>query len=426
VNLRGDPGRLRQILMNLLGNAIKFTEHGEVVVRVLKESETEEHAVLRFTVVDTGIGIPHAVQERLFQAFTQADTSTTRRFGGTGLGLAIARQLVTMMSGEIGVQSEPGKGTTFWFTARFEKLPGGLRPARTENRDLTDLRVLVVDDNATNRQILRHQVVAWKMQKGSAAGGHEALQLLRAAVAAGAPYDIALLDMQMPEMDGLTLARAIKADPSIAPTRLIILTSLGHISDSEEWKAAGIDAYLVKPVKQSRLFDSLVDAMGKGRVQSILTDSASPATIPEAEDPPLPKMRILVAEDNPVNQKVALGQLQRLGCNADVVANGLEVLAALPRLHYDVVLMDCQMPEMDGFEATLTIRKREQDTRSHCPWKGPVYIIAMTANAMQGDREKCLAAGMDDYVSKPVRLTELHAALARLILAAPTPPSTGG
>jgi CheY-like chemotaxis protein len=166
--------------------------------------------------------------------------------------------------------------------------------------------------------------------------------------------------------------------------------------------------------------------MGKGRVQSILTDSASPATIPEAEDPPLPKMRILVAEDNPVNQKVALGQLQRLGCNADVVANGLEVLAALPRLHYDVVLMDCQMPEMDGFEATLTIRKREQDTRSHCPWKGPVYIIAMTANAMQGDREKCLAAGMDDYVSKPVRLTELHAALARLILAAPTPPSTGG
>jgi PAS domain S-box-containing protein len=426
VNLRGDPGRLRQILMNLLGNAIKFTEHGEVVVRVFKESETEEHAVLRFTVVDTGIGIPHAVQERLFQAFTQADTSTTRRFGGTGLGLAIARQLVTMMSGEIGVQSEPGKGTTFWFTARFEKLPGGLRPARTENRDLTDLRVLVVDDNATNRQILRHQVVAWKMQKGSAAGGHEALQLLRAAVAAGAPYDIALLDMQMPEMDGLTLARAIKADPSIAPTRLIILTSLGHISDSEEWKAAGIDAYLVKPVKQSRLFDSLVDAMGKGRVQSILTDSASPATIPEAEDPPLPKMRILVAEDNPVNQKVALGQLQRLGCNADVVANGLEVLAALPRLHYDVILMDCQMPEMDGFEATLTIRKREQDTRSHCPWKGPVYIIAMTANAMQGDREKCLAAGMDDYVSKPVRLTELHAALARLILAAPTPPSTGG
>jgi PAS domain S-box-containing protein len=426
VGLRGDPGRLRQILINLLGNAIKFTEHGEVVVRVFKESDTEEHAVLRFTVVDTGIGIPHAVQERLFQAFTQADTSTTRRYGGTGLGLAIARQLVTMMNGEIGVQSEPGKGTTFWFTARFEKLPGGLRPVRAEHRDLTDLRVLVVDDNATNRQILRHQIVAWKMQKGSAGGGHEALQLLRAAVAAGAPYDIALLDMQMPEMDGLTLAQAIKADPSIAPTRLIILTSLGHMLSNEELKAAGIDAYLVKPVKQSRLFDSLVDAMGKGSVQSILTDSASPTAIPETEIPPLPKMRILVAEDNVVNQKVALGQLQRLGCSADVVANGLEVLAALPRLHYDVVLMDCQMPEMDGFEATLAIRKREQDTRSHCPWNGPVHIIAMTANAMQGDREKCLAAGMDDYVSKPVRLTELHSALARLSPAALAPPSVGG
>ena len=423
--LRGDPGRLRQILINLLGNAIKFTEYGEVVVRVFKESETEEHAVLRFTVADTGIGIPQTVQERLFQAFTQADTSTTRKYGGTGLGLAISRQLVTMMNGEIGVQSEPGKGTTFWFTARFEKLPGGLRPVRAEQHDLTDLRVLVVDDNATNRQILRHQIVAWKMQKGSAAGGHEALELLRAAVVAGTPYDIALLDMQMPEMDGLTLARAIKADPAIAETRLIILTSLGHMFSNEELDAAGIDAYLVKPIKQSRLFDSLVDAMGKGRAESILTGSVSPTAIPENGIPPLPKMRILVAEDNVVNQKVALGQLQRLGCNADLVANGLEALAALPRLEYDVVLMDCQMPEMDGFEATLAIRKREQDPRSRCPWKGPIHIIAMTANAMQGDREKCLAAGMDDYVSKPVRLAELHAALARFKSLAPAAPSAG-
>ena len=424
--LRGDPGRLRQILINLLGNAIKFTEQGEVVVRVFKESETDDHALLRFTVADTGIGIPRAVQERLFQAFTQADTSTTRKYGGTGLGLAISRQLVAMMNGEIGVQSEPGKGATFWFTARFEKLPGGLRPVRTEQRDLTDLRVLVVDDNATNRQILRHQIVAWKMQKGSAAGGHEALQMLRAAVAAGTPYDIALLDMQMPEMDGLTLARAIKADSAIAATRLIILTSLGHISDSAGWKAAGIDAYLVKPVKQSRLFDSLVDAVHKGRTESILIEPAASVRSPGEPLAPLPKLRVLVAEDNPVNQKVALGQLERLGCTGDVVANGLEVLAALPRLAYDVVLMDCQMPEMDGFEATLAIRKREQDSRSHCPWKGPVQIIAMTANAMQGDREKCLAAGMDDYVSKPVRLTELHAALARLQPGTPVPAAAGG
>jgi two-component system, sensor histidine kinase and response regulator len=426
VGLRGDPGRLRQILINLLSNAIKFTEHGEVVVRTVKESETEEHAVLRFTVADTGIGIPQAVQGRLFQAFTQADTSTTRKYGGTGLGLAISRQLVSMMNGEIGVQSEPGKGTTFWFTARFEKLLGGLKPARTENYDLTDLRVLVVDDNATNRQILRHQIFAWKMQKGSAASGNEALQLLRSAVAAGTPYDIALLDMQMPEMDGLTLAHAIKADPSIAATRLIILTSLGHLADSEEWKAAGIDAYLVKPVKQSRLFDCLVEAVQKGRAESKQADTGSSGRSPAATIPPLPKLRILVAEDNPVNQKVALGQLERLGCSGDVVGNGLEVLAALPRLDYDVILMDCQMPEMDGFEATLAIRKREQDSRSRCPWKTPIQIVAMTANAMQGDREKCLAAGMDDYVSKPVRLTELHAVLARLKTVAPAPPATGG
>jgi PAS domain S-box-containing protein len=426
IGLRGDPGRLRQILINLLGNAIKFTERGEVVVRVLKENETEEHATLRFNVTDTGIGIPQDVQGRLFQAFTQADTSTTRRYGGTGLGLAISRQLVSMMNGEIGVQSELGKGTTFWFTARFEKLPGGIKPARAEQCDLTDLRVLVVDDNATNRQILRHQIFAWKMQKGSAGSGHEALQLLRAAVAAGTPYDIALLDMQMPEMDGLTLARAIKADPSIASTRLIILTSLGHLSDSKEWKDAGIDAYLVKPVKQSRLFDSLVDAVHQSHTERMLRATGSSKRSPGTPIAPLPKMRILVAEDNPVNQKVALGQLAKLGCTGDVVANGLEVLAALPRLDYDVVLMDCQMPEMDGFEATMAIRKREQDSKTRCPWKGPIQIVAMTANAMQGDREKCLAAGMDDYVSKPVRLAELREVLARLKTGEPAPPATGG
>jgi signal transduction histidine kinase/DNA-binding response OmpR family regulator/streptogramin lyase len=421
--LRGDPGRLRQILINLLGNAIKFTERGEVVVRVFRQSETETHAVLRFTVTDTGIGIPVEVQGRLFQAFTQADTSTTRRFGGTGLGLAIARQLVSMMQGQIGVQSEPGKGTTFWFTAQFEKLQGGPKHVETGHSDLADLRVLVVDDNATNRQILRHQIVAWKMQKGSAAGGNEALQLLRAAGAAGTPYDIALLDMQMPEMDGLTLARAIKADPAIARTRLIILTSLGHMLSDEELKSVGIDAYLVKPVKQSRLFDTLVDAVGKSRTEGMMGTAAAASETPDAS--PLPKLRILVAEDNRVNQKVALGQLGKLGCTGDVVANGLEVLDALPRMNYDVVLMDCQMPEMDGFEATMAIRKREHDTRRPCPWKVPVHIIAMTANAMQGDREKCLAAGMDDYISKPVRLSELHTVLSRLVPADPGAPAAG-
>ncbi|MFI5337781.1 MAG: ATP-binding protein, partial [Opitutales bacterium] len=294
LHLRGDPGRLRQILLNLVGNAIKFTEHGEVVVRVFRESETETHAVLRFDVVDTGIGIPVEVQGRLFQSFTQADSSTTRRYGGTGLGLAISRQLVAMMDGEIHVQSELGKGTTFWFTARFEKRAGPPGNSADYNRDLFDLRVLVVDDNATNRQILRHQIFAWKMQKGSAAGGHEALKMLRSAAAAGTPYDLALLDMQMPEMDGLTLARAIKADPAIASTRLVILTSLGNVMSNEELKAAGIDAYLVKPVKRSRLFDCLVDVIGQAKAEHVFTKTSfTPPAAPVPAPSPLPRIRIL-------------------------------------------------------------------------------------------------------------------------------------
>ena len=410
--LRGDPGRLRQILLNLLGNAIKFTERGEVVVRVSLQSETETHAVLRFAVSDTGIGIPLEAQTRLFQAFSQADTSTTRKYGGTGLGLAICRQLVAMMQGEIGVQSESGKGTTFWFTARFEKQAGAPVPAKTAP-DLFNLRVLVVDDNATNRQILRHQIFAWKMQKGSAASGFEALKTLKAAAAAGAPYDLALLDMQMPEMDGLTLARAIKGEPTIAGTHLIILTSLGHVMSTAELKDAGIDAYLVKPVKQSRLFDALVDVMGGTRAGKEFFKSALATTSAVAAFPPLPKMKVLVAEDNRVNQRLALLQLTKLGITADVAANGLEVLDAQPRVHYDVIFMDCLMPEMDGYEAAQALRKLERDPDRPCSWKTPVHIIAMTANALQGDREKCLAAGMDDYVSKPARLNELQAVLER-------------
>ncbi|MDI1336567.1 MAG: response regulator [Lacunisphaera sp.] len=409
--LCGDPGRLRQILTNLIGNALKFTEKGEVVLRVTLDRETATHAVLRFSVTDTGIGIPRQVQEKLFQSFSQADSSTTRKYGGTGLGLAISKQLVGLMHGEIGVESEAGQGATFWFTARLEKQTGAPKPERDPNRQLFNLRVLVVDDNATNRQILRHQIFAWKMQKGSAAGGHEALKLLREAAAAGQPYDLALLDMQMPEMDGLSLALAIKADPAIAATRLIMLTSLGHRFTKKELKAAGIDAYLVKPVKQSRLYDTLVDVIGDAKAQSALTEKPnSPAAVAE---PPGKSLRVLVAEDNQVNQKIAVAQLGKLGCTVDVVANGLEVLECLPRLKYDLIFMDCQMPEMDGYEATQAIRKREQEPGRICPWTKPVRIVAMTANAMQGDREKCLAAGMDDYVSKPVRLAELQAALLR-------------
>jgi two-component system sensor histidine kinase/response regulator len=412
--LVGDPGRLRQVLVNLIGNAIKFTERGEVVIRVFKEAETETHATLRFNVIDTGIGIPPEVQAKLFQAFTQADSSTTRRYGGTGLGLAIAKQIVAMMHGQIGVNSEPGKGATFWFTAQFPKSTGPLPVAKDNySRDLFDLRVLVVDDNATNRQILRHQIVAWKMQKGSAAGGHEALKILRSAATSGKPYDVALLDMQMPEMDGLTLARAIKSEPLIASTHLIILTSLGHVMTQKELKDIGIAAYLVKPVKQSRLFDCLVDVVGQAVADNVFVRAAAPAPAPAASPAGAAKVRILLAEDNAVNQKVALAQFKKLGHSAHAVGNGLEAVQALDDVAYDIIFMDCQMPEMDGYEATQCIRKREHEASTSGRSKARVHIIAMTANAMQGDREKCLAAGMDDYVSKPVREADLRAVLER-------------
>ena len=311
--MRGDPGRLRQVLTNLIGNAIKFTERGEVVVRVNQHAESDFRLVLRFEIVDTGPGIKPEVQARLFQAFTQADSSTTRRYGGTGLGLAISKQLVEMMDGQIGVQSEPGKGSTFWFTAQFEKPVGDQPPLAGERDGWSNLRVLVVDDNATSRQILRHQIFAWKLQKGSAASGHEALRVLRAAAAEGHAYDIALLDVEMPEMDGLTLARAIKAEPSITSTRLIALTPLGQAIGGTEMQEAGIDAALSKPVKQSRLFDALVSVIGKAESASLSGPKSGPASLlalSETARTQLEGARILLAEDNAVNQKVALALLK--------------------------------------------------------------------------------------------------------------------
>ena len=406
--LRGDSGRIRQILTNLISNAIKFTEKGEVGISVFKQSETAEYAVLRFEIKDTGIGIPPEVQTRLFQPFSQADTSTTRKYGGTGLGLAISRQLVGLMGGEIGVTSNPGAGSTFWFTIRCEKQ---LAPTNTPIKispDLLNLRVLVVDDNATNRQILRHQIFAWKMEKGSAASGREALDILTKAAAAGTPYAVALLDMQMPEMDGMTLARAIKADPAIANTRLIILTSLGQQPGVEELQTAGIDAYLVKPVKQSRLFTCLLDVMGKNFQRAPrLTNANLKLNVPST----MPTTRILLAEDNRVNRTVALAQLAKLGYKADAVTNGLEAVESVRQIPYDIILMDCQMPVMDGYEATRRIRENER-TKAGQPHRR-VHIIATTANALQGDREKCLAADMDDYLSKPIRAHDLCAVLER-------------
>ncbi len=410
--LRGDPGRFRQVLLNLVGNAIKFTNEGEVVVNVTSIEETESSALLRIEVNDTGIGIAPEAQAKLFEAFTQADSSTTRRYGGTGLGLAIARQLVKMMGGEIGVSSEPGKGSTFWFTARLEKQVGAAKSSLDAERDLTGLRLLVVDDNATNRKIVHHQIISWGMRNGCVASGPEALEILRREAALGDPYDFAILDFQMPFMDGLTLAKAIKADADLASTRLVVLTSLGQKLTPQEMLETGVAASLIKPVRQSDLFDCLVNVL------SVNPPKPKPKHAPVFVPPPLDHtgVRILVVEDNVVNQKVALQQLRKLGYTADLVGNGLEALEALARIPYSIVLMDCQMPEMDGWEATRRIREGE----ALRPPDHRLPIIAMTADAMQGDREKCLAAGMDDYIAKPVRIDDLRAALERQ-LHAPNP-----
>jgi PAS domain S-box-containing protein len=399
--LRGDPGRLRQVLLNLAGNAIKFTERGEVVVCARLEEQGPDGAVVRCEVRDTGTGIPAEVQPGLFSSFTQADASTTRKFGGTGLGLAISKRLVGLMGGEIGLTSEPGRGSTFLFTVRLAK-GEAIPPAPRRDGVLRGLRALVVDDNATNRMVLTHNLGGWGMRVAEASGGAEALAALRSAEEA---FDLALLDFQMPEMDGLELARRIKADPALAAVRLIMLTSLGVRGQREQARAAGIEGYLIKPVRLAQLYDCLATVMTAA--EALPSAPARPTADGERRPPPAGHgPRVLLAEDNAVNQTLALRMLEKLGCRVDVVGTGREAVAAVARGDYALVFMDCQMPEMDGFEATAAIRRGETGSRR-------LPIIALTASAMQGDREACLAAGMDDYLSKPLGLSDMERMLRR-------------
>jgi two-component system, sensor histidine kinase and response regulator len=415
-SVRGDPGRIRQILTNLVGNAIKFTDRGEVVVRLTGKRESEQAVMLHCAVSDTGIGVSPEVRNKLFQSFTQVDGSLTRKYGGTGLGLAISKQLAEMMGGEIGMTSTPGQGSTFWFSVRLDTPPPESPAPPDHPPTLKGRRMLIVDDNATTRQMLNYHVESWEMVAATAGGPAEALELLRSGAEHGCPFDVVVLDLQMPGMDSLNLAQQIRSDPALARTRLLMLTSLGLHLDAEAWHRVGIDAYLVKPVKVARLREGLLSVFADGPAGQTPEPPLLRGPAPDAL--PRPHLRILVAEDNIVNQKIALRQLKKLGHSADAVANGKEVVEAVKRIPYDLVLMDCQMPELDGYEATRRIRRLEAGESG--PDQAPVYIIAMTANAMEGDREGCLAAGMNDYVSKPVKLPELQAALHRAVGRVPT------
>jgi signal transduction histidine kinase/DNA-binding response OmpR family regulator len=408
-HFKGDAGRIRQVLTNLVGNAVKFTHEGHVLVTVTHEGHESRHARMKIAVEDTGTGIPADKLGVLFEKFSQVDGSTTRKYGGTGLGLAISKQLVNLMGGEVGVWSELGKGSTFWFTLPLE-MDTEIRPEPVPAADLRGLRVLIVDDNDVNRRVLVEQVTSWQMRSGSYSRGGEALAALRVARAAGDAYDFVLLDYLMPEMDGAAVAAAIKREPELRGAVIILLTSVGHIGELRNMEGVEVDASLLKPVRQSQLLNAMTSAWSR-RAQAAAAGVGGHAAEREPRMADRGRyegsaLRVLIAEDNVVNQKVAAKMLERMGLRADVAANGREAVEMLEMLPYDLVLMDCHMPEMDGYEATAEIRRREQDGQR-------VPIIAMTAEAMEGSRENCLRAGMDDYVVKPVKVAELGEAVRK-------------
>jgi signal transduction histidine kinase/CheY-like chemotaxis protein len=403
-NAIGDPGRLRQVLINLVGNAIKFTDTGEVVVRVHRGESAGPGVLLHFEVADTGIGLTPEEQARAFSTYSQVDSSTTRKYGGTGLGLATSRMLAQLMGGEIGVESDKGAGSRFWFTAVFresERKAPGPSPIAT----LSGTAIAVVDDNRTNRTILERYLGSWGMRDRAFDNGREAVDELREAARSDDPFEVAIVDMMMPGMDGAAVAAEIRADPALKDMVVIMLTSAGHSTHP----VAGIDVELVKPVRPSLLFDvlhSLLAARPQHANRQVMDDTPNPT-----DQAAHRWARVLVVEDNIANLKVAVRMVEKLGYRADVAANGVEAMRILGEMQYDAVLMDCNMPEMDGFEATRSIRRTEMEGR-HVP------VIAMTASALSGDRERCLAAGMDDYVSKPIKLHVVAAVLERWV--APT------
>jgi two-component system sensor histidine kinase/response regulator len=410
-HLRGDSWRIRQVLTNLLGNAIKFTKSGEVVVYVSEERRDAHHLTMRFEVLDTGIGIAAEAQAPLFQAFAQAEGSSSRQYSGTGLGLAICQRLVELMKGEIGLRSELSHGSLFWFTAQLRHPVASIRLKQRPADCLRAIKVLVVDDNRTNGRILHYQLSGLNMHDDYASSAEEALQMLRAAAVAGTPYPLAILDMQMPTMSGLALARIMQSEPALSSTRKIILTSLGLRLQNHIMQDAGISECLFKPVKEARLLGCLTRIMREASIRPAggtgPGNIGTPPSLVRVHGP----LRILLAEDNPIHQKLVLLQLGKLGYRADLAVSGSEVLKASEQNPYDVILMDCHMPGMGGYEATGIIRERESMLNGHATLH--THIVAMTADAMEGDREKCLAAGMDDYLSKPTRIDDLSVALGR-------------
>jgi signal transduction histidine kinase/CheY-like chemotaxis protein len=405
----GDAGRIRQVVTNLVGNAVKFTAAGHVLITVACESMDALRANLRVSVQDTGVGIPADKADLLFQKFSQVDASTTRKYGGTGLGLAISKQLVDLMGGSMGVESRPGEGSTFWFTV---PLPFDPHPcaAPVPLTDLRGLRVLVVDDDAVNRRVLEEQLTNWEMRNTLLESGKEVVPTLHQAEHAGEPYHFVLLDYQMPEMDGAMAAEAVRSDPAFRDVIIIMLTSVGRWSELKHMNSARLDAFVVKPVRHSQLLNVLVTTrakrLGAGTSVPINAQGNSPGAIASLTTFAGNGLRVLLAEDNVVNQKVGAGVLSKFGVRVDVAANGIEVVQMLRTLPYDLVFMDCQMPEMDGYEATREIRRLEKPGQH-------TVIIAVTAEALTGARDQCIAAGMDDYIAKPFKTGDISSALQK-------------